>query len=360
MCKNCTRRGIECAWSNTSQNDLLEPGTFTHAASSSSENLPSTISNSTGTGSFDLLTLELIHHYATTTSHTLSPDPASENAWKTIAPKLAFDPKNQFLLYAILAISALHVYHADPTASRYAVAASTYHWQAKMGLHRAEMDGEGDMGAVFITLALGVMYEFATSSMISLSATNWHLAVHNITCDVAKIWPELQEGVLRPMLAMMAPTMISTPLEEPFSSSLPTLLSTAPDPEELHDESVYAAYRESIRILEMSWKASFQNWMALALLWWTMAPNTYFRLLAEGKPRALIILAHYCVLMKQAAKDSPWWARKQWGAEAATILSAVDARWTPWLGWVESQLDDRQPFGFAGTDFTNWLSEVAL
>ncbi|KAG7441556.1 uncharacterized protein BT62DRAFT_826715, partial [Guyanagaster necrorhizus] len=108
MCKNCTRRGIECAWSNTSQNDLLEPGTFTHAASSSSENLPSTISNSTGTGSFDLLTLELIHHYATTTSHTLSPDPASENAWKTIAPKLAFDPKNQFLLYAILAISALH------------------------------------------------------------------------------------------------------------------------------------------------------------------------------------------------------------------------------------------------------------
>ncbi|SJL16325.1 uncharacterized protein ARMOST_19846 [Armillaria ostoyae] len=359
-CKNCTKRGIECVWNTTSQYDSL-PGTHNHAVSSSPETLPSTISNWTSAGSFDLLTLELIHHYSTTTSHTLSFPPITESVWKTIVPRLAFHPENRFLLYAVLAVSALHAYYIDPTAGRYAAAASTYHWQAKTGLQRARVNGRGDLGAVFITLALLAKYQFATSSIVSLSASGWDITVHSITSEVAKVWPQLREGVLRPMLDVTPPTIIPTPQEESFSSSLSTLLSTAhspPDIEELHDVSVYAAYKESIRILEMSWKASYQNWSA-SCLWWTMAPNRFFRLLAEGKPRALIILAHYCVMMKRVAQDGPWWAKKQWGIEAVRILSVLDQRWTPSLGWLSSQLDEDQAFDFADNDFMNWLSEVA-
>ncbi|KAK0451292.1 uncharacterized protein EV420DRAFT_1766345 [Desarmillaria tabescens] len=352
ICKNCTRRSIECVWIDTSQSHSVAPGTSTRATSSTSpENSPSTISKWTGAGSFDLLTLELIHHYTTATSHTLSPDPAKACVWDTSVSKLAFDPKNHFLLYAILAMSALHAYHDDPTASRYSVAASTYHCQAKMGLHMAETDGgKNDARAVLMALCLLAMYEFATSSMVSLSAGDWNV----IARKVAKLWPQ---RVLRPMLFM-----VSTSSEEPFSSSLLTLVSTAhpspPDLEELQDISVYAAYKESIRILEISWKASLQNWDA-ALWWWVMAPNTFFRLLAEGKPRALIILAHHCVLMKRVAEDGPWWAKRQWGVEAARILSALDTRWMPWLGWLWSQLDEDQAFDVVDRNFMNWLSEVS-
>ncbi|KAK0438791.1 hypothetical protein EV421DRAFT_940653 [Armillaria borealis] len=359
-CKNCTKRGIECVWDTTSQYGSV-PGTHTHAVSSSPGNLSSTVSNWTSSGSFDVLTLELIHRFATTTSHTLSIDPVAASAWKTVVPKLAFAPENRFLLYAILAVSGLHAYHADPTAGRYAVAASTYHWQAKTELHRAQIGGEVDTGVIFITLSLLAMYQFATSSIVSLSASDWNITIQNITCEVAKVWPQLREGVLRPVLDVKAPTTISTPLENYFSSSLSTLLSRAhslPDPEELHDVSVYAAYKESIHILEISRKALFQNWSA-AGLWWAMAPNRFFRLLAEGKPRALIILAHYCVMMKQVTKDGPWWAKKQWGIEAGRILSGLDQRWTPSLGWLSSQLDEDQAFDFADNDFMNWLSEVA-
>ncbi|KAK0451297.1 uncharacterized protein EV420DRAFT_1560133 [Desarmillaria tabescens] len=359
ICKNCTRRCIECVWIDTPPYHSLVPATSPRTPSSSPETSPSTITGTTG--SFDLLTLELIHRYSTTTSHTLASDPVTSNVWTTIVPKLVFDPRNQCLLYAVLAVSALHVYHTDPTADRYAVAASTYHWQAKMGLHKAETDGETDIGAIFITLSLLAMYEFATSSIVSLSMSGWHITVRNITCEVAKIWPQLREGVLRPALLVKAPTTISTPLEESFSSSLSTLLSTAhssPDLEELHDVSVYAAYKESIRILEISCKASSENWNAVAF-WWTMAPKRFFRLLAEGKPRALIILAHFCVMMKRVAKDGPWWARKQWGIEAARILSALDTQWMPWLGWLLSQLDEDHAFDYADTDFMHWLSEVA-
>ncbi len=72
-CRNCTKRGIECVWNNvnTLRHDSM-PGTPTHAVASSLGNFPSTVSNLTSSGSFDVLTLELIHHFATTTSHTLS------------------------------------------------------------------------------------------------------------------------------------------------------------------------------------------------------------------------------------------------------------------------------------------------
>ncbi|KAK0224818.1 hypothetical protein EDD85DRAFT_857310 [Armillaria nabsnona] len=361
-CRNCTKRGIECVWNNvnTLRHDSMHV-TPTHAVASSLGNFPSTVSNWTSPGSFDVLTLELIHHFATTTSHTLSFDPFAASAWKTVVPKLAFAPENRFLLYAILAVSALHVYYTDPTADRYAAAASTYHWQAKKELHRARVDGREDAGAVFSTLALLAKYQFATSSIVSLSASDWNITIHNITCEVARVCPQLREGVLRPVLDVMAPTIVSTPQEEPFSSSLSTLLSithSLPDIEELHDVSVYIAYKESIRILEMSWRAPYQSWSASGL-WWAMAPNRFFRLLAEGKPRALIILAHYCVMMKRVAQDGPWWAKKQWGIEAVRILSGLDQRWTPSLGWLSSQLDEDQAFTFADNDFMNWLSEVA-
>ncbi|KAK0201804.1 hypothetical protein DFS33DRAFT_1350145 [Desarmillaria ectypa] len=365
-CKNCTRRDIACVWINTSQHDSVVPKTSTHTASSSNENPPSTISRRIGTSSFDLLTLELIHHYATATSYSLSFDPVSTSLWRTLIPKFAFDPKNQCLLHALLAMTALHAYYTNPTAGQYAVAASTYYWQAKTELQRAEMEGKMDVDAVFIAFSLIGLYEFATSSIVSSYSSEWHITVRTILPKVTKNWPQLRDGVLRPMLDTMAPTIISTPLGEPFPSSLSTLLSTvhsSPDVEELHDISVYDAYKDSIRILEISWKASFQKdySMYASCMWWSTVPNTFIHLLAERKPRALIILAHYCVMMKRVAEDGPWWARKQWGNEAARMISALDARWTPCLGWISSQLGqpcEGQLVDFTSTGFMNWLNGV--
>ncbi|KAK0470088.1 uncharacterized protein EV420DRAFT_1498350 [Desarmillaria tabescens] len=359
ICKNCTRRGIECIWTNTSQHDSAAPGTSsnTHAASTSYKNPPSIISRRTSAGSFDMLDLELLHHYTTATSPSLASDPATAGVWRTIVPKIAFGSKNQYLLHAILAISALHAHHADPTAGSYAVAANDYYLQAKIGLERAEMDGDPDADAVFITSSIVAIYEFATLSAVSLATSEWLSSLRTMPSKVAKIWPRLQDGALHPMLVtLMGPTMKSKVLEEPFTSSLSTLLSTAPslpDVEELHDVSVYAAYKESIRILEMSWKASVQKdyYMYVSGLWWSIVPSTFFRLLTERRPRALIILAHYCIMMKRVAEDGPWWVRKQWGYEAKRILSVLDARWTPYLVWLSNELDkpwENQAFDLAG------------
>ncbi len=259
-------------------------------------------------------------------------------------------------------MSALHAHHANPAAGQYAVAASTYHWQAKMGLHKIERDDMVDINTLFVTMSLVALYEFATTSIYSRRMA-YHGPFHSPR--ISKSWPQLREGILSPMLTTMAPTISSIPLEGPFSSSLSALLSTAgsqPDVEELQDVSVYDTYKDAIRILGISWRASFQKDYCIyaSCMWWSLVPNMFFRLLAEGKPRALIILAHYCVMMNESRRDGPWWVRKQWGDEAAKILSALDTRWTPWLGWLWSQLDQpsQQAFDFAGMNFMDWLSQA--
>ncbi|KAK0197503.1 hypothetical protein F5146DRAFT_49531 [Armillaria mellea] len=91
-----------------------------------------------------------------------------------------------------------------------------------------------------------------------------------------------------------------------------------------------------------------------------MMPTTFFRLLAEERPRALVILAHYCAMMKHVTRDGPWWVKKQWGNEAARIVSILDSQWAPWLGWIFSQLDgvphNSQALDFTGADLLTWFT----
>ncbi|KAK0197506.1 hypothetical protein F5146DRAFT_49599 [Armillaria mellea] len=369
VCKNCTRRRVECVWINDTpqlEHDSPVPGTSTQATSSSYENPPSTRLGCTIELSFDILDLRLIHHYATSTSYSLSSDPASASVWRKTVPKIAFDAKNRCLLHAILALSALHAHHADPTASQYAVAASAHHSHARTGVHNAEADVKADINAIFITLALLALYEFATSSTASSFLSSRQITFRSIPPKVEKNWTQLHDGVLRPLFAILAPTVVPTPLEGQFPLSLSALLSTMhspPEGEELRDASVYGAYQDSIHFLEIAWKMSFEKdyCMRASCMWWSKLSNTFIGLLMERRPRALIILAHYCVMMERVAVDGPWWARKQWGNEAARILTSLDARWTPWTGWVSNQLDapcQNQTFDITGTDFMTWLSET--
>ncbi|KAG7451697.1 uncharacterized protein BT62DRAFT_925881 [Guyanagaster necrorhizus] len=349
ICQNCTRRGIECVWSSTGPSAALvlrEP---------SSSNGRSTWA---GPSSSDPLILELMHHYSTSASYSLSSDPEASRIWSSVIPKMAFDPQNQYLLHAILAFSALHMHHTDSTSlPRYAAAAHTFYQQAKIGIH-SEEEGTADINAALMALCLVGRYEFASLAKLcplSSSDSDWYITHCAIRRNIAKNRTESQDGDFRLLLRAMAPPYVPTNFNEDFPLSLSTLLSTGPDVEELHDASVRAAYQDSIHFLEIAWRASFHKCIGV---WWSMMSHTFFRLLEEQRPRALIILAHYCAMMKHVTRDGPWWVKKQWGKEAARIVSMLDARWAPWLGWLESQLDGEreiQVFEFTGSGFLTWI-----
>ncbi|KAG7451690.1 uncharacterized protein BT62DRAFT_915562 [Guyanagaster necrorhizus] len=359
-CENCTRRGIACVWSNTvPKRESPVPAGGRSAllvgqSSSSSNEL--SLSTWTGASSSDSLILELMHHYSISASYSLSSDPDASRVWSIVVPKMAFDPSNQCLLHAILAISALHIHHTDPTAPpRYAAAARTFYHQAKIDLD----DDSADINAALVALSLVGRYEFASSAKLcplSSGDSDWYITTCAVRRNIAKRRTELQDTVFQSLLGAMAPDNLPTSLEEPFPSSLSTILSTAPDVEELRDASVHVAYVDSIHVLEIAWRASLNRCMGT---WWYWMSHTFFRLLEEERPRALVILAHYCVMMKHVTRDGPWWMKKQWDREAARIVTMLDERWAPWLGWLESQLDEKRDghvFDFTGVDILTWLS----
>ncbi|PBK84411.1 hypothetical protein ARMGADRAFT_1088439 [Armillaria gallica] len=356
FCNGCTRRGVECVWGDNSPRP--EPAapeqSMVVAQSSSTE---SSLSIWTlGEDSADVLTLQLMHHYSTSASYSLFPDPDASALWRTVIPQMAFDPRNQYLLQAMLAFSALHIHHEDSTSPRYAQIATDYYNQAKFSLHMADTDETADINAVLVALALVAHYEFAISPAIFPYPGNWYTTTQEIRRNILKDRTEVQENVMHSLLAVIAPPLLPTTLKEPFPSTLSSILNSGPDVEELHDASVRTAYEESIYFLELAWKASFDRCVGL---WWYMMSNTFFHLLEQARPRALIILAHYCVMMKHVTQDGPWWAKKQWGDEAAKIVSTLDARWAPHLGWLLSQLDpgqDSHVFDFPGINILTWVN----
>ncbi|KAG7451700.1 uncharacterized protein BT62DRAFT_261992 [Guyanagaster necrorhizus] len=223
ICQNCTRRGIECVWSSTGPSAALvlrEP---------SSSNGRSTWA---GPSSSDPLILELMHHYSTSASYSLSSDPEASRIWSSVIPKMAFDPQNQYLLHAILAFSALHMHHTDSTSlPRYAAAAHTFYQQAKIGIH-SEEEGTADINAALMALCLVGRYEFASLAKLcplSSSDSDWYITHCAIRRNIAKNRTESQDGDFRLLLRAMAPPYVPTNFNEDFPLSLSTLLSTGPD-----------------------------------------------------------------------------------------------------------------------------------
>ncbi|KAK0207300.1 hypothetical protein IW262DRAFT_1302894 [Armillaria fumosa] len=347
VCNNCIKRGIECVWGSTSPRPESEQSMVVAQSSSSQSSLSLW---KRGEVSADLLTLELMHHYSTSASYTLFPDPDASTVWRTIIPQMAFDPRNQCLLQAILAFSALHIYYENSMSSRYAEIVTYYYNQAKISLRMADAGGTADINAVRLALNLVSQYEFAVAPTVFPFHGDWYNTMCEVRRNGQKNRTETQYSVMQSLQAAISTPHRPPSLNEPFPSALSSILTSAPDIEELYDASVRKAYEESIYFLECAWGGSFNQSVGL---WWYMMSNTFLRLLEEARPRALIVLAHYCVMMKHVTQDGPWWAKKKWGDEAAKIVFALDSRWTPCLGWLLDQLDP--VINSQGLDLAAWV-----
>ncbi|SJL02827.1 uncharacterized protein ARMOST_06165 [Armillaria ostoyae] len=245
FCNNCTKRGIYCVWDNSSQRPESTTSEQSMVVAQSSSTERSLSSWTRGEGSSDLLTLELMHHYTTSTSYSLFPDPDASAVWRTVIPQMAFDPRNQYLLQAIFAFSALHIHHQNSTSSRYAEIATDYYNQAKISLRMAEADETADINAVLVALTLVSQYEFAISPTVFSQPRDWYNTMCEVRRNSLKNRTEIQYSVMQSLMAAMAPPLPPSSLNEQFPSTLSSILSLAPDIEELHDASVRTAYEES-------------------------------------------------------------------------------------------------------------------
>ncbi|KXH28936.1 hypothetical protein CSIM01_13338 [Colletotrichum simmondsii] len=135
-CLHCARRGDVCdlATRTAQQSASSSRGSDERSISSpltvtSSTTAASILDSSTESLPLNILDLELLHHYNTSTYSTLSSDPAMRNYFLESVPRLGFS--HPYVLHALLALSASHVAHFRPESrGHYHACAKVHHGKA--------------------------------------------------------------------------------------------------------------------------------------------------------------------------------------------------------------------------------------
>ena len=117
---------------------------------------------------------------------------------------------------------------------------------------------------------------------------------------------------------------------------------------------VYTAALEALRwVFKLSYvDASSYTYRYLIQLWPATVPQAFIGYLNDYRPGALILLAHYCVLVKRA--QGSWFLQARADQLMGTIQANLDARLSAWVQWPLQAIEslDRE-------EETFWSEDVA-
>ena len=288
----------------------------------------------------NLIQLELMHHYSIYTSSTLldATDPGLN--WDAVVPHQALS--HEFLMHAVLAVSALHIVHLrglTESTEGYLVQARSHHNEA-FKLFRSditEITSKNCTAAVTFSV-LVLIFSCGTSQLVD--PLQPHNPIDNMITLLKsfrgywKLFSSLQHwismgplGGLPPLRSIgRLPFRFQTDSAMEALSALEILNAASPDSDE--DKQTY---QDTI----INIKQSLQNGCALPrVLWSVTVSDEYMMLLEQNRPMALIILAH------GAVHHAPYrWFVHNLGPETVKFIERLlDPEWKPFLAWPLREL----------------------
>ncbi|KAF2680915.1 hypothetical protein K458DRAFT_434162 [Lentithecium fluviatile CBS 122367] len=306
--------------------------------------------------SLELTHLELLHHYTSQTCLDMgSADMrAARNMqiWQVEIPRLAF--AHPFVMHGIFAISAVHLITLQPNRrlelTRRAVEAE----QAALPSYRqlVASNDPKSIHAIFAFASFVAPYLLAQSHLMGVpngripdrddEHPHWFLVLRGVVCLLVKNWSELSQGPLKSLVRHIDPVDCDRNPEDAHYTKLyrmlePTLSSTAGDREALShcrlalDElRKIAAYPFSPRNTLDAMESSYAP-----MVWPGVVSDRFINLVYERKPEALVILAHFCALLKKL--NSCWYLR----GVGISLLGAIGAElgglWESRIAWAVAQ-----------------------
>ncbi|KAH8832051.1 hypothetical protein DL96DRAFT_1706431 [Flagelloscypha sp. PMI_526] len=338
ICGTCDRRKEACIWDDFDPPNPLE---LVLGRRANATLIQSCQRDPPPSNNFAMTDLELLHNWTTNTLQTFIPDiPHTRHGFQVILPQCAF--RYDFLLHSMFAISSLHMHMFRPSEDFLRL--------AKMHCQRAVLglDISGASTSWEITWMANVLlsiYWIASPSWRSYSQDgppdlfDWFPTARTYMHRLSPYWSAVVKGAVTdsPVLPHTLAD-VKKPIPR-MPSPFPTILENIHreevcpfDPDELKDAKVVACYDRLVRKLSKIWNIfmhpDLQN---LAIyLFPTAVRDDFFIRFQQRRPRALIIVAHYCALLSQFG--TTWW----YGIDRAhndiqRILSLLDAKWLPWM-----------------------------
>ncbi|KAI9150327.1 Sterol uptake control protein [Paramyrothecium foliicola] len=342
-CFNCTRRGIGCSFALKNPPPDSGPLASQSPLSSLGGSDPLRGTYPSG-GQLDPSSerwwfgLELMHHYTNMTANTLALRPDMQYAWRITVPELAY--KCQFLMHAILSVTALHKARLLPSQREMYLNASAHHQLAGLeGFRAALLDLNDDNWKECTCFASLV----AASALASPSLTS--LDADSAIAETLKVFGFIRgiKTVLQPYQTRLTSTTLSafargvwivdekdpsyrsppfdhTQVPQGFAAALQQL----GDYFELNIRSKKRTdYVEAVRLLEKSYyqvaHAGFQPEVGMLLFTFYGLPETLVGDIETLQPYALVYLLYLLVLMR--VMESKFWFLQGWAGMMFDIVN---------------------------------------
>ena len=208
-CSNCRKHSISCSFvtESSSSDQATKPaavhqiGTPSDTPNSQSSAAAGRTEVENGLPSLNLMDLELLHNFTTSTSATMSHSPILRTLWRVNVPKLGFE--NDYVMHGILAFSALHMarFNTSKKEFYFEIAESQHSAGLRLASPIIPHISEENCSAMYIFSALTSFYVLASrhhskpdpgvaDSLVLLRST---LSIVNVS------WSSLSPGSLGPM-----------------------------------------------------------------------------------------------------------------------------------------------------------------
>ncbi|OJD33158.1 c6 zinc finger protein [Diplodia corticola] len=394
-CRNCIKHSIPCDFpdilarkasaSASSQSPQRYLGSAAAQASTAPTSNPSPSSAASphphatallegeGHMQMNMVDLELLHNFVTSTAFTISQNADLRTLWRVEVPRLAF--QHDFVMRAILAVSAAHMAHWKPDRADFYMARAVAHH--KIGLRGPTSIlphvTEDNCSALYIFSALTAILSLAMPRkpedilfVSSDGVAEWLFLLRGIASIVFSSADWLLNGVIGPMLhrvkvpAFDPAVLVRAGLDpddfkaEPLPTDDPV---RPPEHDQLADlrrflerdlarddphacQVCCIALDELVRSYTYICNLGPSDCHLRSIFSWPCAvSNDYLAALTAHEPHALLVFAYYSVLLHRL--DGFWWI-KGWGTHLISriyhLIAPIYRQWVRWpieeIGWV--------------------------
>ena len=303
-------------------------------------NDPNSISPNCGLTNHDL---ELMMHWCSTTYHSVSLDSTAEWIWQTIVPQEAMH--HPFLLHGILALSALDQANASNGKIReeHLKVAQRHQTRATAGLTCVRRLGDhlslSACNAVFAYSCIMIYYTLASPLLVkpprrsrTLDNLCQVLVQTRESIDIMiQVIDRVKDGELGPLIQKdeSRPKMPDTSRLAILSIRRLNAILASRHPR--HETDVYEATMEHLSSA-LERLAEGGEPTVIAIRWIFRIPSRFILLVRERQSFALVILAHFAVIMHSLRGQ--WWMG-DWGMNVLEdIGQTLDVEWRQSISWA--------------------------
>ena len=341
VCKNCAKRQVTCSFTLSPSALVVVNSQHMHIASSvkgdhtkqhvnrltCEDNRPPdneiSLAKTYALKGDDNDTLRLMYHYALSTCFSISDLPSSIPPWRDTVPALAFE--HDFLLSGLLGVTSLHLVLLNPSAHH--TNAAIKHYSQALTLIQPHLSNvtPDNVSALFSCSCLIALYSFGIhcTSQSCLDPLADILELFSLIRGIAVIVKNRVQWLERgPFAQAMLPTLVDSnaSLAPEIDAALETLSQR--NLETIADPKAQEAYATTIEMLRQTLllAAEKPDTKMTALLFPIMVPPLFMDELRYGNSMALLILAHYGVVL--------YWLRSHiwlrgWGSQIVEAVKGV-------------------------------------